>query len=594
MFLKRNRRGAYEYWTLVQSERTARGPRQRVVAHLGKGPGLDDAERRGWEDLDALLEGRRPARQPELWDPPPSRPERSDPLWAQVDLRGVRVERVREFGVVYLALSLWRRLGLHRLLRELIDDGREAIEWELVACILTIGRFCAQRSEREVAERWYADSALEDLLGVPWSQVNASRLYRGLDVLHARKDALFAHLQQRYESWFGVGFEFLLYDVTSTFFEGQAAGNPQAARGYSRDSRADCKQVCIGLVVSAEGLPLAYEVFAGNRADVTTVEHIVTCMEDKYGRAERIWVLDRGMVSEDNLEFLRERKARYVVGTPKAQLRRFEQALVDQADWQEVEPGVEVKLLASPEGDAEQFVLCRSAARRQKEAAIFELQRQRLLAKLQEIDASLRKTPRADVAAIERRVGRWLGRYTGAERTIEVAVCRDAAGRASGLTLRERVERSAWAQHVHGAYLLRTNCPEREPTKVWKWYLQLQAAEAAFRVAKSDLHLRPLFHQKAKRVEAHILVCFLALALWRTLEQWMSAKGLGTCARQLLHEVATVRSLDVVLPVKDRGDLRLRLVSKPDRPVAELLVRLGVELPVRPKSFENVVEKMPL
>jgi hypothetical protein len=275
-------------------------------------------------------------------------------------------------------------------------------------------------------------------------------------------------------------------------------------------------------------------------------------------------------------------------------LRRFEQALVDQADWQEVEPGVEVKLLASPAGDAEQFVLCRSAARRQKEAAIFELQRQRLLAKLQEIDASLRKTPRADVAAIERRIGRWLGRYTGAERTVDVQVCRDAQGRAVGLELRERAERSAWAQHAHGAYLLRTNCPEREPTKVWRWYLQLQAAEAAFRVAKSDLHLRPIFHQKAQRVEAHILVCFLALALWRTLEQWMSAKGLGTCARQLLHEVATVRSLDVVLPVKDRGELRLRLVSKPDRPVAELLVRLGVELPVRPKSLENVVEKMAL
>jgi hypothetical protein len=231
MYLKRNRRGAYEYWTLVQNERTARGPRQRVVAHLGKGPGLDEAERRGGEDLDALLEGRRPARQPELWDRPPSRPQGRPPLWAQVDLNGVRVERVRDFGAVYLALSLWRRLGLHRLLRELIDDGREAIEWELVACILTLGRFCAQRSEREVAERWYADSALEDLLGVPWPQVNASRLYRGLDVLHARKDQLFAHLQQRYESWFGVGFEFLLYDVTSTFFEGQAAGNPQAARG---------------------------------------------------------------------------------------------------------------------------------------------------------------------------------------------------------------------------------------------------------------------------------------------------------------------------------------------------------------------------
>jgi Transposase DDE domain len=596
MFLRRNRRTrhgeAYEYWTLVQSERTARGPRQRVVAHLGKLPGLEDAERRGWEDIEALLEGRRPARQSELWDSQaPLAKEQLEPQWAQVDLRGVRVERVRDFGVVYLALSLWRRLGLHRLLGELIEAGREDLDWALVACILTIGRFCAQRSEREVAERWYADSALEDLLGVPWPKVNESRLYRGLDVLQGRKDQLFLHLQQRYQSWFGVGFEFLLYDVTSSFFEGQATLNPKALRGYSRDKRPDCKQVCIGLVVSSEGLPLAYEVFAGNRADVSTVEHIVTQMEAKYGQAQRIWVLDRGMVSEENLEFLRQRKARYIVGTPKAQLRRFEQALLE-GPWQAVEPGVEVKLLDSPDGEAEQFILCRSAARQQKEAAIFELQRQRLLTKLREIDGSLRKRPSPEAATIERRIGRWLGRYTGAERTLDVKVSRDAAGQAVGLNIQERTQRCTWAQQAHGAYLLRTNCPERDPAQLWKCYTQLQQAEAAFRLCKSDLHLRPIFHQKYERVEAHILVCFLALALWRTLEQWMSAKGLGTCARQLLREVATVRSMDVVLPVKDHGELRLRVVGKPDRSVAELLVRLGVELPSRPKILENVVQKL--
>jgi Transposase DDE domain len=596
MFLRRNRRPrhgeTYEYWTLVQTERTVRGPRQRVVAHLGKLPGLEEAERHGWEELEALLEGRQPARQTELWgSPAPGSLPPLEPRWAQVDLSGVRVERVRDFGVVYLALSLWRRLGLHRCLRDLIEAGREDLEWDVVACILTIGRFCAQRSEREVAERWYADSALEDLLGVPWPKVNPSRLYRGLDVLQRRKDALFAHLQQRYQSWFGVGFEFLLYDVTSSFFEGQAAANPKAARGYSRDKRPDCKQVCIGLVVSAEGLPLAYEVFAGNRADVTTVEDMVRCMEGKYGQAQRIWVLDRGMVSEENLEFLRQRKAHYIVGTPKGQLRRFERALVEQAAWQQVEPGLEVKLLDAPEGQAERFILCRSAARQQKEAAIFERQRQRLLAKLREIDASLRKRPGAEAATIERRLGRWLGRYTGAERTVEVKVRRDPKGRALGLDIQERAERSAWAQQAQGAYLLRTNYAERDPKRLWKCYLQLQQAEAAFRLCKNDLHLRPIFHQKGGRVEAHLLVCFLALALWRTLEQWMSAKGLGSCARQLLAEVATIRSLDVILPVKGRGGLRLRVVSKPDRPVAELLVRLGVALPAQPKILENVVEK---
>ena len=234
-----------------------------------------------------------------------------------------------------------------------------------MACLLTLARFCAQKSELEVAERWYADSALEDLLGIPWQRVNDARLYRGLAVLHAHKEGLCAHLMERYRSWFGVRFEFLLYDVTSTFFEGQAMRNKKAARGYSRDKRPDCKQVCIGLVVTPEGLQLAYEVFVSNRADVTTVEEIVEAMEKKYGLAERIWILDRGMVSEENIEFLRAKGARYIVGTPKSQLRQFEKELLDSEHWSEVVPGVEVKMVAHPDGAGiEQFVLCRSKSRR--------------------------------------------------------------------------------------------------------------------------------------------------------------------------------------------------------------------------------------
>jgi len=594
MFLRRNRREAngetYEYWTLVETYRTVRGPRQRVVATLGKLAGLEEEEPAGWEEIEWLLEGRRPPRQLELG----ARERRSArcPQWAQVEVSGVRVERVREFGEVYLALSLWRRLGLDELLAGLIEPGREEVPWEEVACLLTMARFCAQRSELEVAERWYADSALEDLLGVPLARINDARLYRGLDVLHAHKEALCAHLVERYRSWFGVRFEFLLYDVTSTFFEGQAMGNRKAARGYSRDQRSDCKQVCIGLVVTPEGLPLSYEVFAGNRADVTTVEEIVEMMEGKYGVAERIWVMDRGMVSEENIEFLRERGAHYIVGTPKSQLRRFERELLEEESWQEVVPGVEVKMLAHPDGAGlEQFVLCRSQARREKEAAMLRGKFERLLAKLEEMDRSLRKRPVRDAGVIERRVGRWLGRYASAEKMIEVQVQRDERGWATGLAIERREERLDWAALAQGAYLLRTNCPERDPGQFWKWYMQLQQAEAAFRTAKSDLALRPVFHQKTERVEAHILVCFLSLALWRTLEMWMKGKGLGTCARQLLKEVATVRMMDVVLPVKDRGELRLRVVAKPDQPVAELLHRLGVTLPRTPKIVQNVVEK---
>jgi len=598
MFLRRNRRvvagETYEYWTLVRTIRTANGPRQQIVATLGKEPGLATAARHGWEQVRDLLEGRPPSVvQGEFGQPlTPLRPQ-----WVEVDVRGVRVERVREFGQVYLALALWRRLGLHTVLCELLESGREQVPWDLTACVLTVARFCGQRSELEVAERWYADSALEDLLGVPLAQINDARLYRGLDVLHAQKEKLCAHLLKRYQSWFGVQFEFLLYDVTSTYFEGQARRNQKAARGYSRDHRPDCKQVNIGLVVIPEGLPIGYEVFAGNRADVATLEEIVELMEQKYGQPNRIWVLDRGMISEENIDFLRQRQAHYIVGTPKSQLKKFEAELLDNLNWTEVEAGVEVKVVRHPDGASEeQYILCRSSARRQKELAMIELVRKRLHAQLDKVHRSLQRRPQKELGAIERRIGRWLGRFASAERLIEVSVQRDEQGRGCGLHIVERAERSAWAALAHGAYLLRTNCAGGNPAEFWRWYIQLSEAEDAFRISKSDLNLRPVFHQKTERVQAHILVCFLTLALWRTLEVWMRGKGLGDCARQLVKEIATVKSLDVVLPVKAcpeqvTCDLRLRIVARPDRAVAELLARLGVELPSAPKIVQNVVEK---
>lgn len=598
MFLRRNRRKidgeCYEYWTLVKTVRTAKGPRQELVATLGKEPGLESNSRHGWEQVADLLEGRTLAVQGQLGQ---KLAEAPPPQWAQVDLSGVRVERVREFGTIYLALSLWRRLGLHTLLQELIEAGREEVSWELTACILTLARFCGQRSELEVAQRWYADSALEDLLGVPFGQINDARLYRGLDVLLAHKDQLCAHLLERYQSWFGVQFEFLLYDVTSTYFEGQALSNEKAARGYSRDHRPDCKQVNIGLVVTPEGLPIGYEVFAGNTADVATVEDMIEVMEKKYGQAKRIWVMDRGMISDQNLEFLRGREARYLVGTPKSQLKKFEVQLLEKENWAQVQEGVEVKLVAHPDGGSdEQYVLCRSSARREKERAMLELARKRLRAQLDKLHGSLQQRAVRDAGAMERRIGRWLGRFPAAERLLEVKVERNAQGQACGLKITERAERIQWAQHAHGAYLLRTNCTEKDPAQLWRWYMHLTQAEDAFRISKSELSLRPVFHQKTERVEAHILVCFLSLALWRTLEMWMAGKGLGNCARQLLKEVATVRSLDVVLPVKETQsqqthEVRLRVVARPDRPVAELLVRLGLVLPSVPKLVQNVVEK---
>ena len=600
MFLRRHTKrvsgGDYTYWSLVKTVRTAKGPRHELVAHLGK---LDEAEvrlSRECSDLDALLRGdttqakQLPLGAPVTPGPPSPSPT---PLWRTVDVRRLRVERVREFGRVYLALALWRRLRLDQFLAKLLPAGAEEVGWELIACVLRIARFCAQPSELSVAERWYADTALEDLLGVRAEQINDARLYRGLAALLPHKDAIGQQLLQRYQSWFGVRFEFLIYDVTSTYFEGLAEKNQLAAQGYSRDHRPDCKQVCIGLVVTPEGLLVGYELFAGNRADGTTLREIVEAMEKKYGQAKRVWVVDRGIASEANLSWLRQRGAFYPVGTPKSQLRQFEKQLLETAGWQVVYEGLEVKLVTAPEpASQERYVLCGSTDRAAKERAMLDCQIERLRAKLQRIDVRLRHKPRAAIGRVERRVGQWLGRWPAAAKVFTVSIQRDTQQRASGLEITERAEPLDWARHAHGAYLLRTNHPASAATEFWRWYMQLTQAEAAFRLEKSHLGLRPVFHQKTTRVQAHILVCFLALALWRVLEQWMASKGLGTGARQLLKELEQLHSMDVVLPTDTAVELRLRVVAQPEKELAQLLAHLGLELPQKPKMIPNVGPKI--
>ncbi len=595
--MRKNRRRVggelYEYWTLCESVRTERGPRQRVVATLGKL--AEDDLQAGWDDIEALLEGRPPTpRTPELFDGKPG-PDTKPGLWELADLSRIEVGRVREFGSVFLGLALWRRLGLHELLESLIEPGREEVAWADVAAVLTVGKFCGQASELGIAESWYARTALEDIAGIPAEAVNDDRLYRALDKVGAHKDRLCEHLMERYRSWFGVDFEFLLYDVTSTYFEGLAEGNEKAARGYSRDHRGDCKQVCIGLVCTPEGLPLNFEVFAGNRTDVTTVGDMVRKMEERFGKAERVWVMDRGMVSEGNISLLRERKAHYLVGTPKSHLRAYEAELAEKENWVEVQHGVEARLVAHPDGrEQERFVLCRSTARGAKERAMLERQMSGLTEELVKIDASLRRGPPAESGAVERRIGRWMGKYPAAARWLEAELVRDEKGRAIALELSCPVKEGEHPTLAKGAYLLRTNCTETDPAKLWRWYMQLTQAEAAFRTAKSDIGLRPVYHQKTERVEAHLLVCFLSLALWRTLEMWMSGKGLGSSARKLVEAVGTIRSMDLSVPVR-RGNrtvkLNLRTVAKPDPDVALLLAHLGLRLPKGSRLVENVVEK---
>jgi transposase len=589
MFLRRcERRKAgktHTYWALVESYRTAQGSRQRVVAYLGE---LRPAQKNGWAKLAKRLPlDDQP--QPSLFDPPPPDDDVDDEVLVQ--LRGVRLENLRDFGDVWLAWGLWRLLELDTLLDEHLPAGREDVRWSAVAAILTIARFCAPKSELHIEHTWYRRTALNDLLGVPIAQVHTDRLYAGLDRLLPLKEVIEKHLQKRLRHLFDFEYDLLLYDITSTYFEGDATANPQAQRGYSRDSRPDRPQVCIGLVVTRDGLPLGYEVFAGNRQDSTTVQEIVATMEARFGKAGRIWVMDRGMVSEANLQFLRDRGGQYIVGTPKAMMRRFERDLAGP-DWQTVQAGVEVKLVPGPDGD-EMFILTRSADRRLKEQAMNEKFVIRLEQGLQKMQAAAASGRLRDEGQAHRRLGRLLEKNWRASRVFQVRIERlaEPVDKAHVRVTYERDPKwNEWSTLAQGCYVLRTNLVDMAAPELWKHYMQLVEAEWAFRIAKDELRLRPIWHQREDRVQAHILVCFLAYVLWKTLAQWMRPSGLGDAPRTVVSEFAKIQSGDVVLPTRSADgttrEIRLRCVTTPDAAQKVLLNRLGLKLPTRLRPLE--------
>lgn len=592
MFLKRLERRkngkAHTYWALVESIRTAQGSRHRVVAYLGE---LKKREHCGWAQFGRRLNGQgRP--QPSLFDPPPyDDPTDDEPVL--VKLKNIRLQRLRDFGDVWLTLGVWRLLGLDTLLAKLIPPGREEVPWAVVAAILTLARFCEPASELHIEDTWYRRTALEDLLDVSVEKVHTDRLYAGLDQLLPHKEAIEKHLKERLGDLFDLQYDLLLYDITSTYFEGQCAANPMAKRGYSRDSRPDCPQVCIGLVVTTDGLPLGYEVFDGNTHDSKTVETMVKSMETKYGRANRVWVMDRGMVSEDNLKFLHDRGGSYIVGTPKAMLKRFEQYLVDH-DWHKAQAGVEVQLVPGPGGD-ETFILARSADRREKEKAMHERFLERMEDKLKKLQAAAESGKLRDATVAHQRLGRLKERYwrAGGAFEVKIAAIEKPAGKARlSVTWRRNPRWGEWNALSEGCYLLRTNLTETDPVKLWKMYIQLTDAEWAFRITKDELEIRPIWHQKEDRVRAHILVCFLAYVLWKTLAQWMKGSGLGDAPRTVIEEFAKIKSGDVVLQARmvdgSHRTIRLRCVTTPDEAQKVLLNRLGLMLPQRLRRIDDM------
>ncbi len=572
------------YWQLVRSVRCNGKVRQETVAHLGE---LDAAGRVKAHALARRITGRGDQR--DLFEATPPVPQSVEVRFDQV-----RVERDRSFGAVWLGWVLWQALGLDRTCHELLARGRQGTNWAQLAAVLVIARLCEPSSELHIAEDWFRSTALEDILGISNSTLYDEQLYRALDKLLPHKEALEQHLQHRLGELFAVEYDLLLYDLTSTYFEGEEPYNPLAQRGYSRDHRPDCKQVNIAVIVTREGIPLGHEVFAGNVSDVKTLKPIVESVERRYGKAQRIWVMDRGLSSQKNVAWLEQEGRRYVVATPRSEWKRWRAQLEDPSGWQMLREDVEGKLCAAEDGKLS-FVLCRSAQRRLKEQAM----RQRFAAR---IDTALTKLERRierskkslGRAPIERQLGRLLQRNSRAAARYQIELIDDAA-RPARVRLQWSI-RADWeraAELSAGCYVLRTNVADFTAPQTWQTYVQLTQAEAAFRIHKSELSIRPVWHWKERRVRSHILVCFLAYVLWKTLEQWQSQAGLGNSPRTLLQEFERIRSTDVVLPLTQdpARELRLRCVVRPDKAQAILLQRLGLRLPERIRITEDELRR---
>jgi len=583
MFLKAHQRlkdgKRHVYYSLTESLRVSRKRVvQRTVLHLGE---LNTTQVERWQHtIEAVHEdGQR--RQLRLFtDREGQVPVAAEDV-AEVVLSSLVVRRPRRFGDCWIGCKLWEELGLRAFWEEVLNEERGEVPWAKVVELLVVNRLCDPRSELFIHEKWFPQTAMDLLLDCHAAVAEKDRLYRALDRMVAHKEALERHLADKWRDLFGASFDVLLYDLTSTYFEGEAEEVDKAARGYSRDHRPDCAQLVIAIVVTPEGFPLSYEVFDGDRADVTTLEAMLEQVEAKHGRARRIWVFDRGMVSEANLQRLRERGGQYVVGTPRHRLEAYEKELL-KSTWQQINESVQVQLIAQAQ---ETYVLARSVDRAKKEEAMRWREIRGLMRDLVKLRRSIRKGRLVNPDKVWMRLGRFSERWPRAWHYVSTEWEEGE--------LRWRWDRQALrlAQHQDGAYLLRTNLSDRSPEALWRMYVQLTEVEAVFRALKSELAIRPIWHWVGPRVEAHVMVAFLGYCLWVCLKRKLKAAAPGLSPWQVLDQFKRIVQVEVWFKLKVGGAICLPRITQPEPAQAMLLHQMNWSLPGQPppRVYQNQV-----
>jgi Transposase DDE domain len=560
----------HRYWSIVETRRCGpRGTVQRPVLYLGE---INDSQQAAWrKTIEVFEDGAAAPRSIALFPADQPAPVADDAV-IQIRLAALTVQRPRQWGACWLAWQLWTELGLDAFWAEHLDPSRKGTRWDWILAALTLYRLLDPGSEWRLYRDWYARSALPDLLGADAELVEIHKLYRCLDLLLAHKRALFAHLTARWRDLFNCSYEILLYDLTSTYFESDPPDDPTDKRrfGYSRDKRTDCVQLVIALIITPEGFPLAYEVLAGNTTDNRTLRLFLRQIERRYGKAERIWLMDRGIPTEATLAQMRASTppVRYLVGTPKGRLSKLEAALLPQP-WQQVRDGITVKLL--PQAD-DVYVLARSETRVTKERAMRRKQLKRLWRRLHQLQAM---PLRRDQLLLK--LGAAQQRWPAAWRLVRVTPHTD--GRLTFILDRALLRQ---VRRREGRYLLRTNLTDRDPAQLWALYMQLVQVEDAFKTLKGDLALRPIHHQLEPRIEAHIFVAFLAYALHATLRRRLRDLAPGLTSRAVFEKLRAIQMVDVHLPTTDGREVILSRYTQPEPEAALLLRQLRLTLPAQP------------